>query len=265
MPDYSFTQADNPPVTPIPRWEANIAAIRIAKELESDGRRATPDEQRVLASYSGFGDSAFNQGFHSYTRDEAWRRRGEELREVTTPEEYEAIEKSRLTAYYTTPEVVDAMWAGLRAMGADKLDNPTVLEPSAGSGRFLGMQPQVMAVKSNRTAVELDKLTGTILKHAYPDTKVINSGYQDAPIPDDSVDIAISNVPFGNRGVVDHSRKAFLTKSIHNYFFAKTMDKLKPGGVMAFVTTHHTMDAPRAQGVREKSRCLTRESSRRCP
>ena len=117
-------------------------------------------------------------------------------------------------------------------MGADKIPNPKVLEPSAGSGRFLGYQPPEMAARSTRTAVELDNLTAGMVKHLYPNTTVWNTGFQDAPIPDDSFDLAISNVPFGNYGVHDQeylgSGRKSLTGSIHNYFFAKTLDKLRP-------------------------------------
>ena len=138
-------------------------------------------------------------------------------------------------------------------MGATNLENPRILEPSAGSGRFLGMQPTEMAKRSDRTAVELDSITGRILKHTYPDTKVMISGFEKAPIPDNSIDIAVSNVPFGRVGVSDPTYKdqKFITHRVHNYFFAKTLDKLRPGGVMAFVTSHYTMDAPGTKRLRE--------------
>ena len=253
MPDFTFTREDALPTTPVRRWDANVEALKTLKQIEAEERTAIPAEQAVLARYSGFGDSAFEQGFLPYTRDDAWKKRGEELRELTTQDEYESIGRSRLNAFYTTPEVIKAMWDGLERMGAGDLENPRVLEPSAGSGRFLGMQPTEMAKRSERTAVELDELTGRILRRAYPDTKVMITGYQKAPIPDESIDIAISNVPFGNFGVIDpaYKDKPYLTNSIHNYFFAKTLEKLRPGGVMGFVTSHYTMDAPGAKRVRE--------------
>ena len=253
MPGYTFTHQDTLPTTPVRRWEANLEALKVLKQLEAEGRPATPDEQAKLARYSGFGDSAFEQGFQKYTRDDAWKKRGKELREITTLEEYQSIERSRLNAFYTTPQVVKAMWDGLERTGAGDLDNPRVLEPSAGAGRFLGMQPPEMAKRSERTAVELDQLTGRILRQAYPDTRVMITGYQNAPIPDNSIDIAIGNVPFGNYGVVDpdYRDRKHLSSRIHNYFFAKTLDKLRPGGVMAFVTTHGTLDAPDAKRLRE--------------
>ena len=254
--DFVASESSDLPATSIARWNANIEAIKVLKRLESDQRPATPAEQTTLSKYSGFGDSAFEQGFSRYApRDNAWADRKEELKGLITDEEYKSIGQSRLNAFYTSPEVVKAMWRGIKDMGGDQLDNPRVLEPSAGSGRFLAYQPADMAAKSERTAVELDDLTAGITKHLYPNTEVWHTGFERAPLPDNHYDIAISNVPFGNYGVHDpeylRSGKKFLTGSIHNYFFAKTLDKLRPGGVMAFVTTHHTMDAPAAKRVRE--------------
>ena len=253
MPDYVYTAQDAIPTTPVRRWEANIEAIKTLKQIEAEARPATPAEQKILALYSGFGDSAFEQAFTRYPHDRSWKPRGEELRDITDEQEYRAIEGSRVNAFYTSREVIKAMWNGLERMGATNLENPRILEPSAGSGRFLGMQPTEMAKRSDRTAVELDSITGRILKHTYPDTKVMISGFEKAPIPDNSIDIAVSNVPFGRVGVHDPTYKGqkFITSRVHNYFFAKTLDKLRPGGVMAFVTSHYTMDAPGTRRLRE--------------
>ncbi len=244
------------PRTPIARWNANIEAIRLLKELEAQDRLATPAERAVLEQYSGFGDSAFEQGFTPYTpREPAWRERKEVLRELVTGEDYESIERSRPNAFYTTPEIVKVMWEGLKDLGAGDIPNLKVLEPSAGSGRFLTYQPPEIAATSERTAVELDKVTAGVLKARFPDATVWNTGFQDAPIPDDHFDVAISNVPFGKYGVHDPEYLAtgrrFLTRNIHNYFFAKALDKLRPGGVLAFVSSHYTLDAEKAQRVRE--------------
>ena len=256
--DYVFDGQHNLPTTPVAKWEANIKALRLLKDLDAEKRAATEAEQQTLAAYSGFGDSAFGAAFRGsggYYPDPAWRQRREDLEGIVSQEEMRGIERSRINAFYTTPEVVKAMWDGLSDMGADKLKRPRVLEPSAGSGRFLGMQPPAMAAKSERTAVELDPMTSGILRRLYPDTKVYNAGFQEAPVPDNHFDVAISNVPFGNVRVFDPEFNAtgrkHLTGSIHNYFFAKTLDKLRPGGVMAFVTSHHTMDAPKARDTRE--------------
>ena len=210
-----------------------MRALRIVKQLEAEKRRAMPDEQRALGRYSGFGDSAFEQAFSPYgARDPAWSRRHDELEGLVSEEQYEGIKRSRLNAFYTSPEIASAMWQGLTDMGAAKLERPRVLEPSAGSGRFLGLQPPEMAARSERTAVELDPMTAGILRHLYPQTRVYNAGFQDAPIPDNHFDVAISNVPFGNIRVYDPEFNAtgrkHLTGSVHNYFFAKTLDKLRP-------------------------------------
>lgn len=142
MPDYIANPADALPETSIARWDANIAALRVLKQMEAEGRTATPSEQAILAHYSGFGDTSFEPGFVSYTREPAWQRRKDELRELVTEDEYRSIERSRLNAFYTSPEVIESTWDGLRDLGADRADNLKVLEPSAGSGRFLAYQPR---------------------------------------------------------------------------------------------------------------------------
>ena len=207
------------PRTPIARWDANIEAIRVLKELQAQGRVATPAERAVLAKYSGFGDSAFEQGFSHFRPNEpAWRERKETLQELVTGEEYDSMRRSRLNAFYTTPEIVTAMWDGLKDMGAGDIPNLKVLEPSAGSGRFLAYQPPEMAASSTRTAVELDNLTAGLLKAQFPGATVWNTGFQEAPVPDDHFDVAISNVPFGNYGVHDpeylQTGRKFLTGSV---------------------------------------------------
>ena len=253
-PDYVADDSQLPQGA-MARWNANIEAIRLAKRLDEQGRRANSQEQKVLGQYSGFGDSEFEHGFREYTHDKSWRERGDELRSLIDPEAYQAIRDSRRNAFYTSPEIIKAMWSGLRDMGADDLATLKVLEPSAGSGRFLSYQPPDLAKKSRRTAVELDKTTGSILDHLYPRSAVWVTGFQEAPVRDNDYDVAISNVPFGSYGVHDPeymaSGRKYLTNRIHNYFFAKTLDKLKPGGVLAFITTRHTMDAGKARGARK--------------
>jgi len=238
------------------RFDANLDAIRALKLTEAEGRQATPQEQAVIARFSGFGDSSFEGAFRTYGSrdDDIWKRRGDQLRELTTEDEYQAIERSRLNAFYTSPEVINAMWAGIRKLGVDNVAHPRILEPSAGSGRFLGLQPADMAARSDRIAVELDDMTGRILRQLYPQSEVYVMGYEKAPIPRDSIDVAISNVPFGDFPVHDPSftkGRRRLTRQIHNYFFAKSLEHLRPGGVLAFVTSHNTMDAPGAKPVRE--------------
>ena len=242
------------------RFDANITAIKTLKTIEDEHRQATPEAQAILSKYSGFGDSGMGGAFPAYEDDSSsftnspWGRRRAELKALTTKEEFENIEHSRLNAFYTTPQVISSMWKALEKMGVDKLSNPHVLEPSAGSGRFLGYEPKELADKSQRVAVELDSLTGRILKQMYPQADTYVMGFEHAPIPKDSIDVAISNVPFGNYPIFDptfkKSRKK-LTESIHNYFFAKTLEELRPGGILAFITSHQTLDAPSAKPVRQ--------------
>ena len=228
--DWVIGEGNPFPKTPIERWDANICVIRLSRQLEKEGRSATFEEQGDLAKYSGLGDSAFEQAFSYYgVRDHARQKRRAELEELVSDEQLEGIRRSRIYAFYTTPEIVRAVWKGLSDMGVDKLDSLNVLEPSAGSGRFMGLQPRRTAMKSKRTAVELDPRRAGTLKHFYPETKVYVGGIQEAPIPDNRFGIAISSVPFGKVKVYDPeinaSGRKFLTGSVHNYFSAKTLDR----------------------------------------
>ena len=253
--DFTFRADMELPETPIARWDANTRAIRVLKDLEISGRQATDAEKEALAAYSGFGDAAFTQAFDRFgAREPAWKQRREELEALLTPEELAGMGFSRVNAFYTTPEIVDRMWETMEAMGARNLKAPRILEPSAGSGRFLAQTPRNIADNAKRVAVEKDPVTADILKHLFPETTVYKGGFEEAPLADDSFDIAISNVPFGKVRVYDKdynaSGRKHLTNSIHNYFFAKGLDKVKPGGVVAFITSHHTLDAPTAEPVR---------------
>src|SRR5439155_17006122 len=146
------------------------------------------------------------------------------------------------------------MWQGLHTLGLGNLSVPRILEPAAGIGRFLGLQPTEIATRSDRTAIELDELTARLLKKLYPRTVVHELAFQDAPLRDGFFDVAISNVPFGDFAVADRAflkpGMRFLTRSIHNYFFAKALTKLRPGGVVVFLTSRYTLDAPSAEPVR---------------
>ena len=249
------------------RWGANLEALRTLKRIEREGREATPEERDALKRFAGFGDSSFNSAFQStanrdhvkpgvrFSGYDAWARRGDELRDLLTPEEYQSIRESRTTAFYTSPAVVDSMWTGVQDLGIGDLGRLKVLEPSAGSGRFIERQPAVLKAKSDWTAVEKDDLTARMLRHAFKDVAVRHSPLEETILPDDSYDLAISNPPFGAQGVHDpdylRSGKGHLTRSLHNYFFAKALDKVRPGGVVAFVTSHYTLDSAKAEGVRK--------------
>jgi N12 class adenine-specific DNA methylase len=241
----------------VSRFEANLAALELLKTIERTGRQATPEERGVLARFSGFGDSAFEPAFRlSAVRPEvqSWVLRGQRLRSLLDDAEWTSLERSRLNAFFTSPDVIAAVWDGLLALELGSLPTPRILEPAAGIGRFLGLQPHETAARSHRTAVELDTLTARLLKALYPRVVVHALGFQDAPLRDDAFDVAISNVPFGDFPVVDRaylrSGQRFLTRSIHTYFFVKALARLRPGGVLAFITSRYTLDAPTAEPVR---------------
>ena len=241
------------------RWDANVRALRILRELEEDGRQATDDERVALRRYSGWGDSAFNDAFPPEGEDHRISERGEQLKRIVPAENWGAIRTSRVNAHYTTPELIEGMWDVVEGAGLPELQNPVILEPSAGGGRFIGLQPDTLSENAQWHAVELDPTTGKILEHSYPSVAVQITGFQNAAIPNNSVDLAISNVPFGRYGIgtdptfvgsgVSEGRKV-AARRIHNYFFVKSLDKLKPGGILAFVTTAGTMNAAAAEPFR---------------
>jgi hypothetical protein len=239
------------------RFEANLVAITTLKTLEAGDRGPTEGERSLLARFSGFGDSTFEPAFRLSARrkdEQVWVDRGQRLREIVTEHEWESLQRSRLNAFFTTAEVIAAMWQGLEALGLDTLAAPRILEPAAGIGRFLGLQPPEIAIRSERAAVELDDLTARLLKKLYPRAVVHELPFEDAPLRDDYFDVAISNVPFGDFAVADRAflkpGMRFLTRSIHNYFFVKALTKVRPGGVLAFLTSRYTLDAPSAEPVR---------------
>ena len=241
------------------RWDANVRALRILRELEEDGRQATDDERAALRRYSGWGDTAFNDAFPVEGQERQISERGEMLKRIIPDADWKAIRTSRLNAHYTTPEIVEGMWNVVEGAGLPELQNPVLLEPAAGAGRFIGLQPDALADNAQWHAVELDTTTGQVLAHSYPDVAVQITGFENAAIPNNSVDLAISNVPFGRYGIgsdpsfvgsgVDEGRKV-AARRIHNYFFVKSLDKLKPGGILAFVTTAGTMNALDSQPFR---------------
>ena len=247
------------PKTAGERWDANIRALRILRELEEDGRQATDDERAALRRYSGWGDSAFNDAFPPEGEENRISERGTMLQRIIPDADWKAIRTSRLNAHYTTPELVAGMWDVVEGAGLAELRSPVILEPAAGAGRFIGLAPDTLADNAQWHAVELDTTTAEILAHSYPEVAVQVTGFENAAIPNNSVDLAISNVPFGRYGIgsdpsfigsgVAEGRKVAAGR-IHNYFFVKSLDKLKPGGIMAFVTTAGTMNAPAAQPFR---------------
>ena len=215
--------------TPSERYQNNIAAIRLLKQLEREDRLAAPEEQEVLARYVGWGGLAdcFDERHSRYL----------ELKNLLTPEEYEAARESTLTAFYTPPVVIRSMYQALEQMG---FETGNILEPSCGTGNFLGMIPERMS-SSKRYGIELDEISGRIAQQLYQTASVTISGYEKTDLPDSFFDVAIGNIPFGNFKVADrrYNKHNFL---IHDYFFSKTLDKVRPGGIVAFVTSKGTMD-----------------------
>ncbi len=252
--DYRITAADQLGVGGAKqKYRDNVAAIRLLKQLEAEGRQATPAEQAILVKYVGWGGlpKVFDPyETYSYNKNAQWKDEYYELRDLLTDEEYTAARGSTTNAHYTAPGVISAMWQGLHRLG---FTGGRVLEPAAGVGHFFGLMPSELAANSHRIATELDSLTGRIARQLYPNADVRVTGFENSNLPNNFIDLAISNVPFGNYGIHDPEFKRerkFLTRSIHNYFFAKALDKVKPGGVVAFVTSRFTLDSKDAQ-VRE--------------
>lgn len=223
------------------KYKANVEAIRLLKQLESEGRFATRDEQAALAKYVGWGGipQAFERSDKSASK--GWEREVAEMRELLTPEEYSAAASSTKNAHYTSPEIVAAMWRAADRLG---FNGGRVLEPSVGAGNFFGLMPHELRKSSALNGVELDRVTSGIAAQLYPEAKIARMGFQDYLIPDGHFDLAIGNPPFGRESLYDGKRKDLSGFSIHNYFFAKSLDGLKPGGVLAMVVTNRMMDVP---------------------
>ena len=211
------------------KYAANVAAIRTLQRVEQENRLATPEEQETLSRYVGWGGLAdcFDEKHSRYA----------ELKALLTEEEYAAARASSLTAFYTPPVLIDAIYKALAQMG---LESGNLLEPACGVGNFIGMLPDSMnACKAY--GVELDSISGRIARQLYQNSRIAVTGYEKAEIPDSFFDAAVGNVPFGNFKVVDrrYDKHHWL---IHDYFFGKTLDKVRPGGVIAFITSKGTMD-----------------------
>ena len=231
--NYHITNEHLGAGSPKERYRNNIAAIKLLYQLEKEDRNATAAEQDVLAKYVGWGGlaDAFDE------TKSAWSNEYRELKELLNDEEYKAARESTLTAFYTPPVVIDSIYEVLHNLG---FRYGNILEPSCGTGNFFGMIPESMQ-ESKLYGVELDSITGRIAKQLYQKANIAIQGYEKTELPDAFFDIAIGNVPFGQFGVMDkrYDRYNF---SIHDYFFAKTIDKVRPGGIIAFVTSRYVMD-----------------------
>ena len=235
--NYRITDDALGAAPPSQRYANNVAAIRLLKQVEAENRLATAEEQEVLSSYVGWGGLAdcFDPKHSRY----------EELKSLLSETEYAAARESTLTAFYTPPVVIRSIYAALGQMG---FRQGNVLEPACGVGHFLGMLPEGMA-ESKVYGVELDDVSGRIARQLYPRSSISVRGYEKMDFPDNFFDVAVGNVPFGQFKVQDR-RYDRLNLSIHEYFFAKTLDKVRPGGVVAFVTSSYTMDK-RTSNVRK--------------
>lgn len=219
------------------RYHANVAAIRLIKQLEAEGRQATEEEQAILSKYVGWGGLA--SAFDSRKSD--WTREYAELKELLSEEEYALARGSTLNAHYTDISIIRAMYDGLRTLG---FTGGRMLEPAAGVGHFAGAMPEDLRRSlQSMTMVELDRITGTIAKYLYPEADVRVQGFETVNIPDRFIDAAIGNVPFGNYNVMDKAYPKKITSSIHNYFFAKTLDKVREGGIVMFITSSYTLNS----------------------
>ena len=213
---------------PLEKYQDNIAAIKTLKQLETENRTATPEEQEILSKYTGWGGMAkvFELGNGHY----------DEVKGLLTNDEYAAARKSAMSAFYTSPVIIKEIYSKLFDMGFSK---GKLLEPSCGVGNFIGMIPQDMQAKI--TGIELDSLTGRIAKKLYPEAQIQICGFENSNLKSESFDVAVGNVPFGDIRVYDkkYNKENLL---IHDYFFSKSLDMVKPGGVVAFITSKGTLD-----------------------
>lgn len=227
------------------KFRNNVAAIELLRRLEAENRPATREEQSVLAKWVGWGGlrNAFPR--EDGTVAKGWEREAAALQDLLTPEEFKAAAASTRNAHYTSPEVVRAIWDIARRLG---FAGGQVLEPSVGAGNFIGLMPGQWRDAAAVTGVELDHITGGIARNLYPHANITAPvGFQDFVVPDGHFDLAIGNPPFGSERLYDADRRQLNKFSIHNFFFAKSIDALKPKGVLAMVVTNYFLDAADAR------------------
>lgn len=230
--NYRFPENFAYPTGPKAKYTANVTAIKTLKQIESEHRHATAEEQDILAHYSGWGGIA--DAFDS--TKENWSREYAELKDLLTDKEYSAARESTLTAFYTEPYIIKSIYTALENMG---FTGGEILDPSMGTGNFFGNLPAKMAEDSRLYGVELDSLTARIAKELYPEAKIQNRGFERTKFENGTFDVIVGNVPFGDFKPYDPEYDEYL---IHDYFFAKSIDKLKSGGIMALITSAGTMD-----------------------
>ena len=217
------------------RFRNNVAAIKLVNKLYAENRNATDAEKKVLSQFVGWG--GLSQAFDE--NNPQWAKEYAELKGLLSTEDYEQAKSSTLNAYYTAKDVIGGIYAALGRFGVK--GNNRILEPSMGTGNFFGFMPKEIADGSRLYGVELDNLTGRIAAKLYPQANVQIKGFEDTSFPDDKFDIVVGNVPFGGYGVADSAYNRYNFK-VHDYFLAKSIDKVKPNGIVAIVTSKGTMD-----------------------
>lgn len=217
------------------RFRNNVAAIRLVNRLYAENRNPTTEERKTLSRFVGWG--GLSQAFDEKNPD--WQKEYAELKGLLSAEDYDNARGSTLNAYYTPKEVIDGIYKALDRFGVK--GNNRILEPSMGTGNFFGYMPKEVADGSRLYGVELDNLTGRIAAKLYPQANVQIKGFEDTTFPNDKFDIVVGNVPFGGYGVADSDYNRYNFK-VHDYFLAKSVDKVKPGGIVAIVTSKGTMD-----------------------
>ncbi len=217
------------------KFKLNLDAISLLKEIEASNREASDNEKTILVQYTGWG--GLSQIFDPRRHD--WRSERESLQTLLTDEEYKSARASTPNAHYTAPDVIQFIYQALAKMG---FKGGRLIEPSLGIGHFLGFLPGDISSKTNLIGVELDSISGRIAQALYPDVNIQIKGFEEATFPDNFFDVAVGNIPFGDYKVHDPRYRRH-APSIHNYFFMKSIDIVKPGGIVAFVTSRYTMDA----------------------
>lgn len=264
------------PRGPETKIKANINAIRLLKILQSENRNPTPEEKKILAQYVGWGafsQKVFNKDFDNYLTRRAdthtpenwfWQDKGEKYKTwvkkygkqlhpklggLLTKEEWKSAEESTINAHFTSKPIIQAMWNLAEKLG---FKGGTILEPAAGVGHFFGLMPQNLASKSSLFGVELDSISAGILEKLYPQAQIEISGFEKSrKVLDNSIDLTITNVPFGDYKIIDKKHPDYSGMSLHNYFIAHSLNKTKPGGLVMAITTSWTMDAKSNGKVRE--------------
>lgn len=233
---YHSTLTESEHTTIIDRYNNNINAIKTLRQIEEEHRYATPQEQEIMAKYAGWG--GVTKAFDTLQNDATWKNRSIELKSLLTDEEYKSAIQSTNTSFYTSPEIINSMYKVLENF---EFESGNILEPSMATGKFFSNMPNNIMDNSKLYGVEIDDISGRIAKQLYPDANIKITGFENTTYSNNSFDVAIGNVPFGNFSVSDpeYNKNNFL---IHDYFFAKSIDKVKPTGIIAFITSSGTMD-----------------------